>query len=50
MTSLVEDGLFEKHVYFPVALYSAMLWDTNSTAKELIKQVCKWDITYFANR
>lgn len=49
ITSLVEDGLFEKHIWFPVALYSAMLWDTNSTAKSLIKQVCKWDCTFFAN-
>ena len=49
ITSLVEDGLFEKHIWFPVALYSAMLWDTNSTAKELIKTVCKWDCTFFAN-
>jgi hypothetical protein len=50
MTSLVEDGLFEKHIWFPVALYSAMLWNTQSTAKALIKEVCKWDCTFFANK
>ena len=50
MTSLVEDGLFEKNIWFPVALYSAMLWNTESTAKELIKEVCKWDCTVFANK
>ena len=49
ITSLVEDGLFEKRIWFPVALYSAMLWDTNSTAKDLIKSVTAWNCTYFAN-
>ena len=49
ITSLVEDGLFERRIWFPVALYSAMLWDTNSTAKDLIKAVSTWDCTYFAN-
>lgn len=50
ITSLVEDGLFDKNIWFPVALYSAMLWDTNSTAKELVKSVFKWDCTFFANK
>ncbi len=36
IASLVEDGMFEKHIWFPVALYAAMLWDNKADIKDLI--------------
>jgi hypothetical protein len=35
VTVLVEDGLFEQKVYYPVALLSEMLWDAASDLKDL---------------
>jgi len=34
-TALVEDGMFEEQIMFPVALYSEMLWDCESDIKTL---------------
>lgn len=36
---LVEDGMFEEKIFFPVALYSEMLWDCDENIKEMIKAV-----------
>ena len=33
--ALVEDGMFEKNIMFPVALYSEMLWNSDADLKEL---------------
>lgn len=39
LTALVEDGMFERRIHYPVALLSEMLWDTDSTTEELISAV-----------
>lgn len=39
VTALVEDGMFEKNIMFPVALYSEMLWDTNGSTTDMINEV-----------
>ena len=36
LTALVEDGMFEKKLYYPVALFAQMLWDCNADLKDLI--------------
>lgn len=36
---LVEDGLFEESIMYPVALYAEMLWDTETDIKELLSSV-----------
>ncbi len=48
ITGLVEDGMFEKHIYFPVALYSEMLWDCTSPTNDLINAVALRDYVDFA--
>lgn len=48
MTALVEDGMFEKHIYFPVALYSEMLWDCQSKTNDLINRVALREYVDFA--
>lgn len=45
--ALVEDGIFDSNVYYPVALYSEMLWDTNSDIKTLQNQVALRDYVKF---
>lgn len=37
--ALVEDGLFDENIMYPVALYSEILWDTKSTTKEIMRAV-----------
>ena len=39
VTALVEDGMFEENIMYPVALYSEMLWDCNADLKEMMSQV-----------
>lgn len=39
ITALVEDGMFEENIMYPVALYSEMLWDAEGDLKEMISQV-----------
>ncbi len=39
LTALVEDGMFEENIMYPVALYSEMLWDCNNTIENLIREV-----------
>ena len=46
--ALVEDGMFEENVMYPVALYSEMLWDTNAELKDLTKAVAMRDYVDFA--
>lgn len=36
ITALVEDGMFEEEIMYPVALYSEMLWDCETDIKELM--------------
>lgn len=48
ITPLVEDGLFEENVMFPVALYSEMLWDTNANLKHLMSSVALRSYVEFA--
>ena len=37
--ALVEDGLFEENIMYPVALYSEMLWNCRGDVKELMTSV-----------
>ncbi len=39
ITALVEDGMFESKIYFPVALYAEMLWDCSADIRKLITEV-----------
>lgn len=39
VTALVEDGMFEENIMFPVALFSEMLWDCQSDTDKLINEV-----------
>ena len=39
VTALVEDGMFERNIMFPVALYSEMLWNTEADTSEMINEV-----------
>ena len=46
--ALVEDGMFEKNIMYPVALYSEMLWDCRGDQKELMKEVALRSYVSFA--
>ena len=48
VTALVEDGMFEEEVMFPVALYSEMLWDCNADIKEMMSRVALRSYVDFA--
>lgn len=48
ITALVEDGMFERKIMFPVALYSEMLWDTEGNTAELINEVALREYVDFA--
>ena len=37
--ALVEDGLFEENIMYPVALYSEMLWNCRGDVKDLMTSV-----------
>lgn len=39
VTALVEDGMFEKNLMYPVALYSEMLWNCNEDFHDLMTEV-----------
>ena len=45
--ALVEDGVFDSHIYYPVALFSEMLWDANSDIKTLQSEVALRDYIKF---
>jgi hypothetical protein len=46
--ALVEDGMFEKNIMFPIALYSEMLWDCNTDAETLMSEVALRKYVTFA--
>ena len=47
VTALVEDGMFEKSLMYPVALYGEMLWDCNAPFEEILSGVAlRMDITF----
>ncbi len=48
ITALVEDGMFEENLMFPVALYSEMLWDCNVNIQDMITEVALRDYVTFA--
>ncbi len=48
MLALVEDGMFEENIMFPVALYSEMLWDTDTDLNDMIKSVAMRSYVDFA--
>lgn len=48
ITALVEDGMFEKNLWYPVALYSEMLWDCNGAFADILSSVALRDDVTFA--
>ncbi len=46
--ALVEDGIFEETVMYPVALYAEMLWDTKTPLKTMMKEVALRSYVTFA--
>lgn len=48
ITALVEDGMLEENIMFPVALYAEMLWNCHADISELIRSVALRDDTVFA--
>jgi len=48
ITALMEDGMFEENILFPVALFSEMLWDCDADMSQLISQVALRDYVSFA--
>ena len=47
--ALVEDGLFERNAYMPVALYASALWNPDRDEKQLLTEVAHWSNVKFAN-
>jgi hypothetical protein len=39
LTALVEDGMFEESIMYPVALYAEMLWDAQADLDTLKSEV-----------
>ena len=48
VTPLVEDGMFEAHLPFALALYSEMLWDAEGDVKDIMTRVALRDDVEFA--
>lgn len=48
ITPLVEDGMFEENIVYPVALFAEMLWDCNADLKKLINETALKDYVVFA--
>lgn len=46
--ALVEDGMFEENIMYPVALYSEMLWDCDADVRKLMGEVARRDYVDFA--
>ena len=46
--ALVEDGIFEETIMYPVALYAEMLWDTATPLKTIMKYVALRSYITFA--
>ncbi len=48
ITALVEDGMFEENIMFPVALFSEIMWDCNADVKKLTSDVALRSYVEFA--
>ena len=48
VTALVEDGMFEREIHYPVALLAEMLWGCDRDVRELISGVALRDYITFA--
>ncbi|MDD6033060.1 MAG: hypothetical protein PUC47_06175 [Oscillospiraceae bacterium] len=48
ITALVEDGMFDRQLLYPVALYAEMLWNCNRDISELMYEVALRDDVEFA--
>ena len=48
VTALVEDSMFENKIYYPVAMYAAMLWDCHMELKDLMCDVALSEWVEFA--
>lgn len=48
ITALVEDGMFEKKLYFPVALLGELLWDCQAPYEVVLHRVATRDDVVFA--
>ena len=48
VTGLVEDGMFEKNIMYPVALYSEMLWDNETPLRDMMSAVALRSYVSFA--
>lgn len=48
LAALVEDGMFEEQVMFPVALYAEMLWDCRTDVRTMIPEVAMRSYVVFA--
>ena len=46
--ALVEDGMFEENIMYPVALYAEMLWNCQSDPKSLMQEVALRSYVEFA--
>ena len=46
---LVEDGMFENEIMFPVALFADLLWNPNRKIEDVIEAVAKYPCVKFAN-
>jgi hypothetical protein len=46
--ALVEDGMFEENIMYPVALYSEMLWDCERDLDQMIQEVANRSYVTFA--
>lgn len=48
VTALVEDGMFEENIMYPVALYAEMLWDNETPLSEMMTSVALRSYVTFA--
>lgn len=48
LAALVEDGVFERDILYPVALYAEMLWDSHGDLSDMIRQVALRSYVDFA--
>lgn len=48
VSALVEDGMFEENVMYPVALFAEMLWDADGDVKAMMSQVALRNYIDFA--
>ena len=48
ITALVEDGMFDRKMYYPVALLGEFLWDCDTDPKTIIHRVALRNDVEFA--